>query len=56
MSDVIRRIALAALVAVAGVAGTAVIATGGVGAAPAEVAPWNDGVSETPDGGSLFCC
>ncbi|SDU36005.1 hypothetical protein [Jiangella alkaliphila] len=52
----IRRIALATLVAVAGLAGTAVVAVGGVGAAPAEVAPWNDGVSETPDGGSLYCC
>lgn len=52
----IRRIALATLVAVAGLAGTAVVATGGVGAAPGEAAPWNDDVRDTPDGGSLFCC
>ncbi|SEF15463.1 hypothetical protein [Jiangella alba] len=52
-----RRIVLAALVAVAGLAGTAVVAAGGVGATPGEVAPWNDdGVRDTPDGGSDFCC
>lgn len=53
----IRRMALAALVAAAGLTGTAVVAVGGLGGTPAEVAPWNDdGVRNTPDGGSDFCC